>query len=169
MTRKLKKVGKLLLGVILLVFVIGYITLYFYANSESDGFQEFEADSYMAFPTDIYEITAIEGNANITIPPSAHDIYSYTSGFRDIFTMVRFSMNPNDLPPFLQSTLCSQSLSPINPPIQLESAAYPSWWLLHKADLLKKCSGENDHSHQTIQIDMTDPANYIVYVSTSTY
>ena len=59
------------------------------------------------------EISAIEGNAEIKVSPSAHEIDAYTTGLQDIFIMVRFSMDANELPEFMETTLCEQPLGAI--------------------------------------------------------
>ena len=66
----------------------------------------FEALSYQPIPTNMPELLAIEGNAKIKFPPSAHEIHAYTTGLRDIYIMVRFSMSAGELPEFMTNTLC---------------------------------------------------------------
>ena len=114
------------------------------------------------------EISAIEGNAEIKLPPSAHEIHAYTTGMRDIFIMVRFSMNASELPEFMDSTLCNQPLTN-SPGLQETVEDRFDWWIPDQAEYAESCSGEKEHSHQQIIIDMSDKSVYIVYVSTSTY
>jgi hypothetical protein len=80
-------------------------------TTEEIPVESFESLSYQPVPTNIPEISAIEGNAEIKLPPSAHEIHAYTTGMRDIFIMVRFSMNASELPEFMDSTLCTQPLA----------------------------------------------------------
>ncbi len=131
--------------------------------------ESFEAHSYQPVLTDIPEISAIEGNADIKFPPSAHEIYAYTTGLRDIFIMVRFSMQSSELSEFMGNTLCNQSLSKSAPSSQEQLQNDPDWWTPNKAQHLEECSGEEGHSHQYVLIDMTNEEIYIVYVSTSTH
>ncbi len=129
---------------------------------------EIESLSYQPVPTDMYVISAIEGNAYIKLPPSAQEIHSYTSGIRDIFIMVRFSMHSSELPEFLSSTLCTLPL------VQTEvSQAAPmnkfDWWIPDQAQYSEECNGEKEHYHQQIIIDMSNKEIFIIYVMTSTY
>ena len=129
---------------------------------------ELEAHSYQPIPTNMPEILAIEGNADIKFPPSAHEIYAYTTGFQDIFIMVRFSMQASELTEFLDSTLCTQPLVKSSTS-QNSSGDNFDWWTPDQAQYSEECFGENEHSHQQIIIDMSDKEVFIVYVSTSTY
>ena len=128
---------------------------------------ELEATSYQPVPTNMPEILAMEGNAEIKLPPSAHEIYTYTTGMRDIFIMVRFSMNASELPEFMDSTLCDQPLAK-SPGGQETVEDRFDWWIPDQAEYSETCSGEKEISHQQIIIDMSDKDVYIVYVSTST-
>ena len=130
--------------------------------------ESFESISYQPVPTNMPEISAIEGNAEIKLPPSAHEIHAYTTGMRDIFIMVRFSMNASELPEFMDNTLCNQPLKN-SPELQGTVEDRFDWWIPDQAQYAETCSGEKDHSHQQIIIDMSDENVYIVYVSTSTY
>ena len=127
--------------------------------------ESFEAVSYQPVPTDMSEITAIEGNAEIKLPPSAREIHAYTTGMRDIFIMVRFSMNASELSEFMESTLCERPLVKSLP--QTAEKRF-DWWIPDQAKYAEQCSGEKEHSHQQITVDMSDEEVYIVYVSTST-
>jgi hypothetical protein len=113
------------------------------------------------------ELSAIEGNAEIKLPPSAHEIHAYTTGMRDIFIMVRFSMNASQLPEFMDSTLCKEPLVNL-PELQETIEDRFDWWNPDQAEYAEACSGKKEHSHQQIIIDMSDKDVYIVYVSTST-
>lgn len=128
---------------------------------------ELEAISYQSIPTDMPEISAIEGNAEIKLPPSAHEIHAYTTGLQDIFIMVRFSMAASELPEFMKTTLCHQPL--VNKSLPQTAGSRFDWWVPDQAKYAEHCSGENEHSHQQVIVDMSDEEVYIVYVSTSTY
>ena len=129
--------------------------------------ESFESISYQPVPTNMPEISAIEGNAEIKLPPSAHEIHAYTTGMRDIFIMVRFSMNGSELPEFLDSTLCNEPL--VNSPRLQETVEDRfDWWKPEQAEYVEACSGEKEHSHQQIIVDMSNKDVYIVYVITGT-
>jgi hypothetical protein len=130
------------------------------------------AYSYQAVPTNTYELSAIEGNAEIKLPSSAREIYAYTSGFQDIFIMVRFTVDPEELSEFMKNALCTESLRQVSPQRQEKLSGDPSWWELARAEHLESCSGVKEYSStqqckQTIFVDKTNPENYIIYVSTS--
>ncbi|MEP7136040.1 MAG: hypothetical protein ABI904_14010 [Chloroflexota bacterium] len=129
--------------------------------------ESFESLSYQPIPTNMPEISAIEGNAEIKLPPSAHEIHAYTTGMRDIFIMVRFSMNSSELPEFIKSTLCDQPLAR-STTLQESAGNNFDWWVPEQAQYAEECSGEKEHSHQQILIDMSDKDVYIIYVSTGT-
>jgi hypothetical protein len=154
-------------------------------------YEPFSSRTYQPVPTDIHQISAIEGNANIRLPPSAHEIYAYTTGFREISIMVRFSMDASELAEFMGSTLCEQSLVEIPQELYVQEvdddilqlrlpkpggavpvtsrkfSGDPDWWLLHQAQYAEECYGKNKYSHQHILIDMSEQDVYIVYVSNS--
>jgi hypothetical protein len=130
--------------------------------------ESFESLSYQPVPTNIPELLAIEGNAEIKFPPSAHEIHAYTTGMRDIFIMVRFSLNASELSEFMKSTLCDQPLAQSTTLQELTGNNF-DWWVPDQAQYAKECNGEKEHSHQQIIVDMSDKEVYIVYVSTSTY
>ena len=129
---------------------------------------ELEGTSYQPVPTNLPEISSIEDNAKIKFPPSAHEIYAYTTGLRDIYIMVRFSMNASEISEFMDSTLCDQ---PLAKPTALHQTGEDrfDWWVPDQAQYSEECFGEKEHSHQQIIIDMSDTDVYIIYVSTSTY
>jgi hypothetical protein len=123
-------------------------------------------ESYQPVPTNMPELSAIEGNAEIKFPSTAHEIHAYTTGVRDIFIMVRFSMDSSELSEFMDDTLCDQPLvkSAIS---QQPSENNFDWWVPDHAKYSEECYGEKGFSHQQIIIDMSDPEVFIVYVSTS--
>jgi len=129
---------------------------------------ELEAVSYQPVPTNMPEIEAIEGNAEIKLPPSAHEIYAYTTGLRDIFIMVRFSMDASELPEFMKSTLCDRPLAQSTAEQEASGNRF-EWWVPDQAQYSEECNAEKGNSHQQIIIDMSNSEEYIVYVSTSTY
>ncbi|MGG6460918.1 MAG: hypothetical protein ACM3JQ_05770 [Candidatus Eiseniibacteriota bacterium] len=137
-------------------------------NSESTEVpvELFESVTYQAVPTDMYEISAIEGNAVIKLPSSAHDIHAYTTGMRDISILVRFSMDAKELHDFIKITLCDHPMVHTLPQ-KVETKFY--WWVPDQATDLEQCSGENERSHQQVIIDISDEDEYIVYIRTSTY
>jgi hypothetical protein len=125
------------------------------------------AFTYQPVPTNMPELLAVEGNAEIKFPPSAHEIYAYTTGIQDIDIRVRFSMNASELSEFMNNTICNQPLEKTEA-IQNLSDNNSDWWIPEKAEYSEECYGEKEFSHQHIIIDMSDQEVYIVYVSTST-
>jgi hypothetical protein len=138
-------------------------------HENSYSYQPVQTDvsaSYQPVPTDV---SAIEADADIKLPPSAREIYSYLSGFRYVDTLVRFSMKAEELDQFLAVSLCDQPLAPISPASEPKLEGNPTWWVPFKAKMLEECYGKNEHSHQHILVDQTDSNIYIIYVSDSTY
>jgi hypothetical protein len=143
------------LSAIVLLGCIAVISLVRWSLKDHDPFVSDDADP-----------SVIEANGEIELPPSAHDIYAHTEGFRAISIQVRFAMDATELSHFLDSTLCSEPLTGADPALQRESSL--PWWRPMNAQDLWECSGKGGHSYQRILIDMSDPTTYIVYVSTST-
>ena len=125
------------------------------------------AYTYQPVPTNMPELSAVEGNAEIKFPPSAHEIYAYTTGIRDIDIRVRFSMNASELSEFMINTICNQPLEKVEV-VQNLTENNSEWWIPEKAKYSEECYGEKGFSHQQIIIDMSDQEVYIVYVRTST-
>lgn len=124
-----------------------------------------EENYYSVQPVD-NELDYVEMNADILVPPSAHEIYVYNSGFNEIIIYVRFSMNASDLQDFLASTHCQDELEIIEPDVRSGGL---EWWRPDQAEILKVCFGREGPNRQTIQIDMSNPDLYIVYISNSVY
>jgi hypothetical protein len=152
-----------------LTLALGCLATVIWITWQLRDYEPFTASDYYPSRPDSYEVSFIEGNADITLPPSAHDIYAYTTGFQDIFIKVRFSMRANELDEFMQSTLCQESLTQMEPEQPSTSDRTFDWWTPDQAGQLKGCTGSKDHSHQTVMIDMSNPSIYVVFVSTSTY
>jgi hypothetical protein len=147
------------------VFLVFWISLLF-----KNGFP-LAAYDYQPVPTDTYQIAAIEGNAEIKIPPSAREIYSYTTGFREISIMARLTINAAELSAFMESTLCKEPLQQISPSTQ-SSNSNLTWWQPDRASHLEGCNSVRElsptaHVVQKVLVDMTNQNNYIIYVSTS--
>ena len=157
------------LSAVALILVLGCLATIIWIAWQLRDYEPFTARNYYPSRPDSSEVPFIEGNADITLPPSAHDIYAYTTGFQDIFIQVRFSMHANELDEFMQSTLCQEPLEQMEPKQPSTSDGLFDWWTPGQAEQLKGCTGSKNHSHQTVMIDMTHPSVYVVFVSTSTY
>jgi hypothetical protein len=150
-------------------YLVSCCTIFTTLKTTTEPVQEFEYKAFYPQLSEIEDISLIEGNANIIIPPSSQDIYVYTTGLREIDTQVRFSMKSSELSEFISSTLCTEPLEEFlpTPPTQ-EGRSFP-WWIPDQALSSEKCYGENDYDHQLVIIDKSDAEIFIVYVSTSTY
>jgi hypothetical protein len=157
------------LSVFALILALGCLVTTIRITWELRNYEPFTARNYYPSRPDSYEVSFIEGNADITLPPSAYDIYAYTTGFQDIFIKVRFSMSSNELDEFMKSTLCHEPLRQMEPKQPSDSGGTSDWWTPDQAKQLEGCTGSQDHSHQTVMIDMTNPSVYVVFVSTSTH
>lgn len=152
-----------------LILVLGCLVTIIWIVWQLRNYEPFTARHYYPSRPDSYEISSIESNANMKLPSSAHDIYTYITGFQDIFIKVRFSMSADELGEFMKSTLCQESLEQMGPILSSTSDGTSEWWIPEQAKLLEGCTGGKEHSHQTVMIDITDPSVYVVFVSTSTY
>jgi len=157
------------LGAFALILALGCFATMIWIAWQLRNYEPFTARNYYPSRPDSYEVSFIEGNADITLPPSAHNIYVYSTGLNEIDTKVRFSMNANELDGFMKRTLCKEPLKQMELPKQSSFDGTSDWWTPDQAELLKGCNGSKDHSHQRVMIDMTDSSLYIVFVSTSAY
>ncbi len=136
------------------------------------NFDPFTTVSYQPVQTNIPEIKIIEGNAEIKVPPSAREIYSYQGGFQEIFIMVRLTIDAKDLPQFLAGTRCTEPLYNVSPSEQPSHSFGQSWWEPNLAGQLERCQGGRSsisaRYRQEILVDITNPEYYIIYVSTTT-
>jgi hypothetical protein len=164
---------KVIVLLLISIFILLIVGLYSFSRKIDDTrYGEFTSNSFQPVPTDMSEISAIEGNAEIKIPVNARNIYALTTGFRDIDIFVRLDIEPDELPEFMQNTICDNTLIEIDPKMQKKKAMELDWWVPNNAKILKSCTGiktisQNQHIQQSILIDMTNPMSYIVYVSTN--
>jgi hypothetical protein len=157
------------LGVLALVSIVSCLAVIAWIARQMMNYEPFTARNHYPTRPDSNKISSIEGNAEIVIPSSAHDIYVYTTGFQDILTKVRFSMDADELDEFMVRTLCEEPLGEIQPKKQSAADGTSKWWTPNQAEHLRGCTGNNDHAHQTVMVDMTNTSVYVVFVSTSTY
>jgi hypothetical protein len=157
------------LGAFSLVLMFGCLVATAWIVWELKNWEPFTAREYYPSRPEGYEVSRIEGNADIILPPSAHDVYVYTAGFREIDTRMRFSMSAKELDEFMKSTLCQEPLRWMKTRPQSNSDGTSDWWTPNQAKHLEGCNGSKGHSHQTIMIERTDVDVYFVFVSTSTY
>ena len=125
-------------------------------------------ESYLCSPcTDPSDIQAIEGNAEIILPPSAQEIHAYMEGFREIFTLVRFTINVEEYPDFIADTKCVGDPVRVDMSNDSNSSLYSSrfsWWDPGNAASLLECDGVDDNFSQTILIDNSNQDYYTIYV-----
>jgi len=157
------------LGAFALVAMVCCLAVTAWVGWQGKNYEPITAMSYYPSRPDSNVVSLIEANAEITLPPSAHDIYVYTTGFQDIFTKVRFSMSADEIDEFIASTLCREPLKEIQPGERSAADGASGWWTPNRAKYLKGCTGSRAHSHQAVMVDMSDPNVYVVFVSTSTY
>ena len=118
------------------------------------------------------DIRMIEGNAEIELPPSAREIYALTSGFQEMLTMIRFTIAADELSEFLANTLCEAPFEQIELDTVGAFANDPDWWEPYLAENLMGCDGIHEYSDtqyciQSVRVDMTNVAEYTIYVTTS--
>ena len=149
------------------LFYTWAIPLFTLANTPpSEEYQVYKA-ALTEIPVD--DISMLEGNADFKFPPSAHEIYGYVTGFREVDTFVRFSMKASELPAFIKTTLCDKPLENFEPTAeQKEQKDFLGWWKAYQAKTLQRCLGKSESANQAVFVDMTDPETYIVYIGDST-
>ena len=155
-------------GVLALVVLLGCLVASGWTLFQFKTYDPFIANDYFPSLPDSNEAALVESNASFRFPPSARDIYTYTTGFRDISVQVRFSMNPGELDEFLAGTLCQEPLQEIEVSPLAPSSETAEWWTPDQANRLQGCTGRNDHSYQRVMVDLTDPAVFTVFVITLT-
>lgn len=157
------------LGRFILAVIVSFLALMGWIGWYLRDYEPFTARSYYPARPDSHEVSFIEGNADITLPASAHDIYAYTTGFQEMSIKVRFSMNTDELNTSMASTLCQEPLMEMQPHLELYDDGTAEWWISHQYDGLKGCTGSQDYTHQTVMAAMTDAAVYVVFVKTLIY
>jgi hypothetical protein len=161
--RAKKVLNLVFVGVGVLSCVLGCVVAQMFAN-----WTPFTSETTDISLDDEATISLIEGNASFIFPPSATNINMKHEGFREIFVQTRFNMSADELPTFLDGTLCEQPPTTTDPSAQGESLDSLSWWRPMDAQTLLECSGVSETTHQRILFDTTDPDTYIVYVSAGT-
>lgn len=131
------------------------------------NWEMFTATNYYPLHPGSAALSSIEGNADIVLPPSAHEIHAYTTGLNEIDVLVRFAMSADDLDEFMKSTLCQEPLAQMNYEQRTVVDQVSEWWTPGQAEHLEGCTGSKDHIYQRIMVDMTQPDIYIVFVSVS--
>lgn len=106
--------------------------------------------------------TDIERLLDAQLPPSAANVYSYYTSFQDYYAMIRFEIDPADLPQLLARSPFSDPLNTTNNPFQAKQNE-PSWWQPHNARQFQWGQTNKNSEDSTILIDTTDPQRYIVY------
>jgi hypothetical protein len=137
-------------------------------DSENPPVESFEANIYLPDIENTYEISSIEGNAEIIFPSSSHEIYAYTTGFREIDIKVRFSIDADEIIVFLNTTLCKEPVIEFSPDRVSVFESDLSWWTPFQGEVLRECTGKSEYSRQHIIVDMTNADIYIIYVDTGT-
>lgn len=160
----------ILVGLLFLSFTIFLLvkTQRFFSQINTEISSELESENYEEDLSNISSISSIEGNAEFKFPPSSRDIYSYTTGLRDIYIQVRFTIDIEDLPKFIESTRCDLPLDDFMFS-DVESSSIFSWWEVSKSRNLKRCSGVTDNFSQEVLVDMAHREFYVIYVTGSTH
>jgi len=137
-------------------------------NLDTTPMAELEAEEYSPDLSNKAMISGIEGNAEFKFPPSARDIYAYTTGFQDIFIQTRFTIDADELQELISSTRCDGPLQSLKAPSGSSVSAF-DWWKLSEAKTIMECSGSTEHFGQMVYVDVTNPEIYIVYIEGGTH
>jgi len=82
---------------------------------------------------------------------------------------VRFDLHAIELDSFMESTLCTAPLQPVDPEKYKSETKELEWFQPDKSTDLMECYGEKNASHQTIIVDRTNPKVYRIYVTCSVF
>ena len=111
----------------------------------------------------------LEGNTELKIPTNATDIHGYVDGFRDVTTLLRFTMPAYDLDSFLKQTSCALPLkTDSSRSVWSQNSPIHKWWRPGDAQRFAVCIGSTPQLGRRLFFDMTQPDQYIVYVVAST-
>lgn len=160
-----------LIGVLVLTFIVFVLVqaqrAFFNIDTELP-MSELESEIYEEDLINTSVISSIEGNAEFKFPPSSRDIYAYTTGLRDIYIQVRFTIDKEDLEEFIDNTRCNAPLEAFLFP-DVETNVRFSWWEVSKSNHLQSCTGSSEHFSQEVLVDMTNQEFYVIYVSGGTH
>ncbi|KAA3648742.1 MAG: hypothetical protein DWQ07_00670 [Chloroflexi bacterium] len=121
-----------------------------------------EATSYNPQPT-----SDLIGNVGISLPESARDVYEYGYGLNAVYTMVRFTIDAEDLDEIIESSICEEPLVQVPPENYAGGLDDTDWWLPEKATILMQCDGFTENFWQSILVDMSNPQEFIIYATSS--
>lgn len=138
-----------------------------FSNVDPTPLSEFEYEEYAPDLSNGTMISRIEANAEFKFPPTARDIYSYTTGLRDISVQTRFTISVDELPVLISSTRCKEPLQSLETPVGGSMSVF-NWWKLAEAKVVMGCSGATENFGQMVYIDMTYPEKYTVYIEGGT-
>lgn len=163
-SKKPKPVAGRILMLMYILIGIGLLTLELVSRRIESSIPLTErADTYQPYPEDV---SWVEGNGAIELPPSARDIYARSEGFRELITWIRFTMAPDELELLLASSVCNGQ--PVHTSEERQSLPIdPEWWTAGESRLTSQCSGEVDTVHQTIWIEETGSDDLEIYVLTA--
>ncbi len=96
-------------------------------------------------------------------PEQPTEIYVFQGGFQDAIYQVRFTMSGEQLDAFQESTACDEQIGPVKPLPPADAEL--DWWTPGDPESLIGCSLGEPGVDRSVQIDTTDPAAPVVYLS----
>lgn len=105
----------------------------------------------------------IERLIEAKLPPSTNNVHSYYTKFQDYSAQVRFDIDAADAPQFIASTPFTGTWHTTDNPLGTSSEY--AWWRPQEAQQFQWAERDVGSGRETILIDMSDPARYIVYWS----
>jgi hypothetical protein len=170
-SNRLKKIIIIFSAIVMICAVAFLIGLYIFAESmEGIGdYLSFDGECIGQWSPD--NPTAVEQSANLTLPPSATNLFADSTAFQDCFVFVSFDMAATDLETFLASTYVSEldrvTGSQLTPLISNLIQNDVDWSFDNEATYLySRGSHESNLVSQTIVIANPDSDIYTVYVVT---
>ncbi len=111
----------------------------------------------------------LEANTEFKIPASATDIHGYVTGFRDLTTLLRFTLPMQDFELFIRQTTCTLPLASDDTRSRwMQNSPEHEWWRPGDAQRFGICSDSTQQLARRLLADMTRPDRYIIYVVAST-
>ena len=110
----------------------------------------------------------LEGNSELKIPASATDLHGYADGFRELTTLLRFTLPADDFDTFLKQTSCTRPLySGDKRAYWMQNSEDLTWWRPGDAQRFAACADTTSQVGRRFFFDVTLSDQYVVYVVAS--
>lgn len=155
---------RLLIGVVLVgLAVVPWM------NTLIEEYTPTSVSTVSEFASETEDRHILEGNTELTIPAAATELHGYVAGFRDLTTLLRFTLPARDFGAFLKQTSCAQPLyNADRQAYWMQNSEQLAWWRPGEAQRFAACADATSQLARRFFFDMTPPDQYIVYIVAST-